>query len=89
MTNTADKHLGSQRKFHSALKWAYAMNWGQQGFSALFMFVLASLLGPRDFGTVAMGMIYIAFIQMFLNQGFTAALVQRKELQSEHMDSVF
>jgi len=81
--------MTKDRSFWSALKWAYTMNWGQNGFSALFTFVLAGILGPRDFGLVAMAMIYIAFIRMFLEQGMVAAVVQRKDLRPDHLDSVF
>jgi PST family polysaccharide transporter len=65
------------------------MNWGERGFGALFAFILAFLLGPSDFGTVAMAMVYILFIQLFLEQGLVAALIQRKDLRPEHLDSVF
>lgn len=81
--------MTEHKTFHRAVKWAYVMNWGGQGFAALFTFILASLLGPRDFGTVSMAMIYIAFIQMLLNQGLYAAIIQRPDLQPEHLDSVF
>jgi O-antigen/teichoic acid export membrane protein len=81
--------MTEQKTFHRAVKWAYIMNWGEKGFSALFTFVLASILGPRDFGTVSMAMIYVLFIQMLLNQGLFAAIIQRKDLQPEHLDSVF
>ena len=77
------------KKFRWAVKWAYVMNWGEQGLSALVLLVLASLLGPRDFGTVAMAMVYVLFIQMFQDQGLVAALIQRKDLNNEHLNSVF
>lgn len=76
-------------KFRSAVKWALVMNWGTQGIASLVTFMLAAILGPRDYGMVAMAMLYISFIQMFLAQGLAAAIVQRKDLQSEHVDSVF
>lgn len=79
----------AQKTFHRAVGWAYLMNWGEKGFSALFTFVLASLLGPSQFGIVAMATIYIAFAQMFLEQGLVSALIQRKDLRDEHIDSVF
>jgi PST family polysaccharide transporter len=78
-----------RQRFHSAIKWAYVMNCGQQGLTALFTFVLASIVGPSDFGTLAMAMIYIQFIQIFLEQGLVATLIQRKDLRTEHLDSVF
>jgi PST family polysaccharide transporter len=78
-----------QVKFRSAVKWALVMNWGTQGIAALVTFVLAAILGPKDYGLVAMAMLYISFIQMFLAQGLAAAIVQRKDLEEEHLDSVF
>jgi O-antigen/teichoic acid export membrane protein len=79
----------SQPTFRGAVLWSYLMNGGEKAIFALVTFVLASLLGPSDFGTVSMAMVYILFIQMFLEQGLSLALIQRKELDAEHLDSVF
>jgi len=81
--------MASLRSFENAVKWSYAANWGERGFSALFTVFLAGILGPRDFGTAAIALIYIGFLQMFLDQGFLAALIQRKNLAPEHLDAVF
>lgn len=77
------------RSFADAVKWAYSANWGERAFSALFSFVLAFLLGPRDFGIASLALIYITFIQMFLDQGLVAALIQRKTICTEHLNTVF
>ncbi len=55
----------------------------------MFTFILAAVLGPSNFGTVAIAMVYISFLQMFLDQGFIAALIQKKDLEQEHLDAVF
>ena len=81
--------MASGKTFRSAIRWAFAMNWGQQAVTAATSFVLAAVLGPKDFGTVAMAAIYVMFIQMFVEQGLSAALIQRKDLETEHLDSVF
>jgi teichuronic acid exporter len=81
--------MASEPKFKHAVKWAFVMNLGEKGFSTIFTFVLAYKLGPSDFGIVALAMIYILFVQMFLEQGLAAALIQRKNLRPEHLDSVF
>jgi PST family polysaccharide transporter len=65
------------------------MNWGQQIISAALAFVLAAILGPSDFGLIAIAMVYILFIHMLLDQGLVAAIIQRKDLSPEHLDSVF
>jgi len=69
--------------------WSYLMNGGEKAIFALVTFILASILGPRDFGMVSMAMVYILFIQMFLEQGLCLALIQRKNLDAKHLDSVF
>ena len=81
--------MANQKSFLHAVKWAYIGNWGERSFSALFTFVLAYVLGPRDFGIVSIALIYIAFLQMFLDQGLVAALIQKKNLDREHCDAVF
>jgi O-antigen/teichoic acid export membrane protein len=81
--------MTKRKSFLNALKWSYALNWGQKGFAALFTVILAGILGPKDFGTVSIAVVYIGFLQMFLDQGFMAALVQRKDLEPEHLDAVF
>lgn len=52
-------------------------------------FVLAAVLGPNDFGLIAMAGAYIIFVEMFVAQGMGAAIIQRKDLQDEHLDSIF
>lgn len=75
--------------FRHALKWAYVATLGQRGIVLLLTFVLAAILGPEDFGVVAMAIAYIMFIEMFVAQGMGAAIIQRKDLSREHLDSVF
>jgi teichuronic acid exporter len=81
--------MAEEKSFLNAIKWAYTGNWGERSFSALFTFVLAAILGPKDFGIVAIAMVYISFLQLFLDQGFMAALIQRKNLEPGHLDAVF
>lgn len=78
-----------KKSFSNALKWAYMGNIGDRAISALVTFVLAGILGPRDFGLVSIAVIYITFIQMFLEQGLASALIQKKDLKQEHCDAVF
>jgi len=81
--------MAKQKSLLNALKWSYSATWGERAFSALFTFVLAALLGPRDFGVISIALVYIGFLQMFLDQGLVAALIQRKDLEQEHLDAVF
>ncbi len=79
----------ARANFRSALGWAFVLNWGRQGGATLVTFVLASLLGPETFGTVALAQVYLLFIEMFQEQGLSKALIQRGELDPVHLDTVF
>jgi O-antigen/teichoic acid export membrane protein len=71
------------------MTWAFVGMGGQQIMMLLITFVLAGLLGPRSYGLVAMAMIYIQFVQLALDQGISTAIVQRSDLEVEHLDSAF
>ena len=79
----------NRASFHRAVKWAYAMTLGQRGIATALTFVLAAILGPRDFGTIAMATAYVLFIEMLVVQGMPAAIIQRKDLTPAQLDSVF
>ncbi|MEO0512915.1 MAG: lipopolysaccharide biosynthesis protein [Planctomycetota bacterium] len=53
------------------------------------LFVLARLLGGRDFGLIAQAMVPVALLQLLVGGGFTAALVQRRTLGRADADTVF
>jgi teichuronic acid exporter len=78
-----------QASFGRAIKWSFAGIWGERSLAALFTVILAALLGPKDFGIVGVAWIYVTFIQMFLDQGFVAALIQKQDSTQEHLNSVF
>jgi PST family polysaccharide transporter len=79
----------STSSFRTAVGWSLATTGGQQALSALFTFVLAALLGPEAFGLVAMAAVYVAFVQLVLEQGMSAAIVQRRDLSEDHLNAAF
>jgi O-antigen/teichoic acid export membrane protein len=81
--------MSEQPSFHSSLKWTFLMTWGDRAFGLVFTFLLAAILGPRNFGIVALALIYIALVQLFNEGGLQTAVVQREALEDEHLDSAF
>ena len=65
------------------------MNSGRRVMATVFTFLLAALLGPHDYGIVAMALVYVAFARMLHEQGFMTAIIQRDELDAGHLDSAF
>jgi teichuronic acid exporter len=78
-----------RRTLAYALKWAVVMNSGRRAMATVFTFLLAALLGPHDFGVVAVALVFVAFVRMLLEQGFMTAIIQREDLDDAHLDSAF
>jgi PST family polysaccharide transporter len=79
----------SRPTFRVAVAWSFVLAGGKQGIMLVLTFVLAAILGPRDFGTVAMAMGYLMIAEMLLELGLVPALMQRENLRDEHLDSAF
>lgn len=69
--------------------WSAVRGWGTRIFSFATFTVLSRLLEPEAFGLVALAAAFIAFVHLFQDQGFGDALVQRAEVEPEHLDTAF
>jgi PST family polysaccharide transporter len=71
------------------LKWSAALQWGTQAVSFVTLLVLARLLGPEALGLMAIVGAVLALTRVFVDQGFTSAIVQRQTLEPPHLDTAF
>lgn len=55
----------------------------RQGFQVVAALLLARILGPVSYGIVSVANIYVIFVTLLLDQGLSAALVQRPSLSSK------
>jgi O-antigen/teichoic acid export membrane protein len=69
--------------------WSAAQKWGVRLISFFVMLILARLLLPESFGLVAYASVFISFAGIFLDQGFSDAIVQFPNLEREHLDTAF
>jgi len=83
------KSSNFQQKALKGVFWSAIQNWGRQAIAFVVFALLARLLGPETFGLVASASIFLAFVTIFLYQGFSVAIIQRKELEPEHLDTAF
>jgi teichuronic acid exporter len=72
-----------------SLKWAFVQNWGRRVASTAVAFVIAVILGPHDFGLVAMALVAVNLLEVFLEQGVTTAVIQRERLEPDHRYAAF
>jgi O-antigen/teichoic acid export membrane protein len=73
----------------SGVTWSAAQKWGVRIFSFFVILILARLVSPESFGLVAYAIVFTAFAQIFVDQGFSDAIVQFKNLEREHLDTAF
>lgn len=57
--------------------------------SLVIMAILARLLGPADFGVVAVATVIITFFGLFTDMGISTAIVQNKTLTNNDISNIF
>lgn len=73
----------------SGFIWRLLQNAGTQVVSFVLSLVLARILSPEDYGLVAMVSVFTSIALVFVNTGFSSAIVQRKEITQEDLSSVY
>lgn len=69
--------------------WRFAERCGIQGINFVVSIILARVLTPDEYGTVALVTVFIAILQVFVNSGFPNALIQKKEATDLDFSTVF
>ncbi len=72
-----------------ALSWSFLESVGLRGVRFVLGVVLARLLLPEQFGLIGMLTIFMAVAQTFLDSGFGAALIQKREVTPTDTCSIF
>jgi O-antigen/teichoic acid export membrane protein len=81
--------MSLKQKAIKGVLWSAIQSWGSQAIAFIVFSLLARLLEPKTFGLIAMAGVFLAFIEVFLDQGFSNAIVQRQELEPEHLNTAF
>ena len=81
--------MNLKQKAFTGLIWSIIQNSGTQVFSLIIFLLLARLLTPETFGLIALANVFLAFVKIFLDQGFAKALIQRENIEPEHLDAAF
>lgn len=81
---------GSLRaKTISGVLWSAAERFSLQGIQFIINIIMARLLMPSDYGMIGMLAIFIQISQLFIDGGFTNALIQRKDRTEIDFSTVF
>lgn len=80
--------INGNHKILSGLFWTFFEKIGSQGVSLVVSIILARLLVPEQFGLIAMLSIVISICNTFIDCGFGAALIQKKNSDSLDFNTV-
>jgi O-antigen/teichoic acid export membrane protein len=64
----------------SGMRWSGISMIGREVARSVFTILLARMIGPDNFGIAAQAMVYVGIVGLLLDQGFSSALIQRKEI---------
>lgn len=76
-------------KVISGLFWKFGERITAQLISFIVSIVLARLLSPSDYGSIALVMVFISFANVFVSSGFGSALIQKSDVDNLDYSSVF
>lgn len=90
MSNDKDNEQQLTREHAAkAVGWAAIQAWSSRIVSLAVFIILARLLEPKDFGLVAMALIFVNLVQVLLDQSLGAAIIQRAELSDDLLHTAF
>lgn len=69
--------------------WRFAERCGAQLVTFIVSIVLARLLSPEDYGTIALVTVFTTILQVFVDSGLGTALIQKKDADDLDFSSVF
>lgn len=78
----------SSKKVTGALFWKTLERFGVNGVQFVLQIVLARLLTPEHYGILSMMVIFTTLARVFVQRGFSTALVQNKDVTEEDYSSV-
>lgn len=81
-------NLYSKTNVIKSLFWKFLERGGTQGIQFIVQIILARILTPTEFGTLAIILVFIDVAQVFIQGGFNTALIQKKNVDNLDYSSV-
>jgi PST family polysaccharide transporter len=78
-----------RKKVIHGAKWTVIQEIIGQALDFSIIIILARLLDPKDFGVITIATVIIAAIEPLVSQGLGVAIIQKKEIEKEHLDTAF
>jgi O-antigen/teichoic acid export membrane protein len=81
--------MGLRERAIQGVVWSALRVCGGSAISFVVQILLVRLLAPKSFGLVALAIVFTALLRTVQDQGLTKALIQREDLEPQHLDSAF
>ncbi len=78
-----------KRKVISGLIWRFMEKIGVQAIQFVISIILARLLLPEEYGIIALLTIFLTISNIFIQSGFSSAIIQKKKIDEIDCNSVF
>lgn len=73
----------------SGIGWMVVERWGSRFLSLIVLVILTRALNPEDFGLISIAAAFIAVLQVFVDSGFSKALIQKAHLAPKDASTAF
>lgn len=78
----------SKSKVISSLAWKFFERMGSQAITFVLSVILARILTPEEYGTVALITVFVSIATVFVQGGFNTALIQSNKAKQEDYSSI-
>lgn len=78
-----------KNKVSKGFLWSCIERFSIQGVQFIVGIVIARILSPHDYGMVGMVVVFLAISQVFIDSGFSTALIQKKDRNETDYSTVF
>lgn len=85
----SEKNMNSNKSVISNFFWRFMERCGAEGVAFIVSIVLARLLTPEDYAAVALITVFTTIMSVFIDCGFSSALIQRKDAGDLEFSTVF
>lgn len=78
-----------KQRTKAGLYWSLANNIANKGMQFVFSIILARLLSPSDYGIIGMLSIFLVIIQIFVESGFSQAIITKQNRTQKDLSTAF
>lgn len=83
----AEKNL--KQKTKQGIMWTFLEMFAKYGLHFLVGIIMARLLSPSDYGITALPAVFLSVARVFMNSGFSSAMIRKPELTEKDLSTAF